>query len=242
MASEHSVVLPPLQQQSKHPSDIHSLSPTKKKTRNPFEISASNPYSVSNSIDGDEYQVNLGPGSYNIPSTLCRKLIGMPYKNTPSYVLSKTKRNCTPLISDSPGVFYNPNYRFIKRSSPGYKMGNSKRELITSRTASLSPGPKYNLVTEKDISKCRIGPKIHPESPNKGINNSMCSAIYKLEGLFEENVRKKKGTIMGKSKKGLQTALAESPGPGRYECQRSNSDAHSISFTKVFSIIRQLNL
>jgi hypothetical protein len=67
----------------------------------------------------------------------------------------------------------------------------------------------------------------------------MCCPIYKLEGLFEENIRRKRGAIMGKSKKGLESQPVESPGPGRYDCHRSNSDAHGISFSKVWSMNRQ---
>jgi hypothetical protein len=234
MASEKNITLLPAIQPYRNQSDANSLPPTQNKAKHLKDNSPFNPYSASNSIDTDEYQVNLGPGSYNIPSTLGAKIIGTQYKSAPSYMLPKTKRSSTQSKNYNSGVFYDPNFKFIKQSSPGCKIGKSIRMPITSRIAAMTPGPKYNVIANSDISKSKIGPKLFPiHSTRKNANKSLYYPLYTLESIFEKNIRTKKGSVMGKSKRGLPIQRRESPGPGEYDYGTSNLRSHGVSFSKV---------
>ena len=176
----------------------------------------------------NDYQSNVGPGSYNLPATIGSSSL---YKRQPCYAIAKTKRSYLPPMTDGPGILYYPDISKIRHHNPHYKIGNSGRDQMSHYSLTITPGPIYDI--EGTLSN--KGPKFIAPKFNRPKNNKMDYQFYRREGLFEEGLRKKRGCPIGKAAKHFGVSSCEWPGPGQYE--HEHIVKKGISFTKVFFLL-----
>ena len=203
------ITLPPLGSSRKSTDE-------KKKSENTSKCNAS--------YDPNDYQCAVGPGSYNLPSSIGTNAL---YKSQPSYAISKTKRSFQPLMSEGPGILYYPDLSPVRHNCPHYKIGNSARGPASHFSLNITPGPIY----EVKGTLGHMGPKIQSPKFRKSQKEHLDYKLYKLEGMFDEGVRRNKGCPIGKAAKHMALSNSMLPGPGQYDYMAE--DKKGISFPKV---------
>ena len=176
------------------------------------------------SYDANDYQYIVGPGSYNLPSSSLGT--NALYKSQPAYAISKTKRAFVPVMTEGSGVLYYPDINSVRHNGPHYKIGNSARQ-PSHFTLNITPGPIY----EVKGTLGHQGPKIQSPKFHKSQKEHLEYKLYKLEGMFEEGLRRNRGCPIGKAAKHMILSNSVLPGPGQYE--QMGEEKKGISFPKV---------